>query len=116
MLAKFSSFLCVFLFLAALCSSLQAAQKSKIKAIVFDFGGVIAKTDKQQVINFIGESLDMSSNEALESIHQLKKHTNQGKPEKDFWITYLGVRGKTLPNEWLEQLDDVRLHALKDIP
>lgn len=92
------------------------AEKRQTKIIVFDFGSVIAKTDKQQVIHFISQSLKISPEDAQHVFQQLKEHTSQEKGEKEFWNTYAKEKKVTLPDHWLEKLDEERLSALQEIP
>lgn len=95
---------------------LKAKERAEIKAIVFDFGGVIAKTDKEEVSDFIANSLNISQPEAMHSLRQLKEHTDQGLPEANFWKVYAQSINKKLPMNWLEQLNIARFQALKEIP
>jgi epoxide hydrolase-like predicted phosphatase len=117
MLTKWLSLFSVLFLLIGTLSYLHAEQQQqKIKVIVFDFGSVIAKTDKQQVIQFIAQSLHISPEEAQDALKQLKQHTLQNKDEQEFWVTYANMKGITLPNNWVEKLNDARSHALKEIP
>ena len=91
-------------------------KERQFKVIVFDFGSVIAKTDRQQVIHFIAQSLNISQTEAENALNQLKHHTSQNEEEPEFWQMYAEQKKIRLPDHWLEKLDDTRLHALKEIP
>ncbi len=109
----FFSFLC----LAGFSSFSYAAQhKTQIKSIVFDFGGVIAKSNHDEIAQFIANSLNLSVEEAVEASVELKKQMTQGVKEGDFWITYANSKGKTLPKDWMDQLNEARFRSLKTIP
>lgn len=108
-------FLSILLLLTALMNLLQAEIKP-IKVIVFDFGSVIAKTDKEQVSQFVSQSLDLSQEETEEAFNQLKQHASEGKDDHSFWITYTKNKGIKLPYHWLNKLDEEKLQALKVIP
>jgi putative hydrolase of the HAD superfamily len=117
MLAKFSYFFLFLLCLAGFSSHLGAAQKSKIKAVVFDFGGVIAQSDHNEIDQFIATSLNLSPAEVADAKERLKKLPAQEREEEEaFWISYLNSKGKQLPNNWMEQLDEARFRAIKVIP
>lgn len=91
-------------------------QNRKVKAIVFDFGGVIAKTDRQQVAAFIAQSLNISQEEATKALEGLKENSLNDGIESDYWIAYTRSKQIRLPNDWLKQLNEVRLNALQEIP
>ncbi|MFI0435697.1 MAG: HAD family hydrolase [Parachlamydiaceae bacterium] len=102
-------------FLVSLISQVEAEQ-IKIKVIVFDFGSVIAKTDKQQVMNFVSQSLHLSNQETEETFNRLKEHAMTGKDDHDFWIAFAKEKGQTLSDNWLKQLDQTKFEAVKEIP
>lgn len=116
MAAKYDYLLCILLCLMSLYLPLEGSQNTKVKAIVFDFGGVIAKTDRQKVGEFIARSLNISQEEAMQSLEGLKENAFNDGIENDYWLCYAKSKGKKLPNDWLKQLNDVRLNALQEIP
>jgi len=116
MFEKLRHFLPIFLFITSLFPHLEATQNRQIKVIVFDFGGVIAKTDKQQVAHFIAEMLHLSESEAFHALAELKIYTNQEKKEEDFWTEYATIKEIVLPTDWMEKLAEARLRALRPIP
>ncbi len=92
-------------------------KKTAIKVIAFDFGGVIAKGNREEVNQFISKALNVPMEAALKARDELKAYTRQGKgKEIDFWIAYAKSNGIKLPENWQEQLDQARLKALKEIP
>ncbi len=91
-------------------------KKTKIKVIAFDFGGVIATTDKKEVAQFISKTLNLSPEQTNEALLQLKRYTKSGKEEQDFWLTYAQSMGIKLPVDWMNQLEKNRRKNLKEIP
>lgn len=116
MLAKFSYMFFIFFCLAGISGHVQAMQQTKIKAIVFDFGGVIAKSDHDEIANFIAKSLDISPQEATAASLQLKQQLLQGENEVNYWQVYANSKGKKLPDHWMDQLNEARFQSLKVIP
>jgi putative hydrolase of the HAD superfamily len=114
MLTKWVFFFSLLLLAIGLIKPLQAEQQ--IKAIVFDFGSVIARTDKQAVVKFISHSLHISQEEAVDAIQQLKRYTLQEKEEQDFWIDYANAKSMILPDQWVEKLNEARFYALIETP
>ena len=114
------AFLCTPL-IAQTCSEVKnypsEAKKTKIRVIAFDFGGVIAKGNRQKVNQFISKALDIPLEAAIKAQAELKAYSRQGKGEEgDFWAAYAKSNGKKLPENWQQQLDEARLKALKEIP
>ncbi len=94
----------------------QAPATQKIQAIVFDFGGVIAKGDKTEIGQFIAKEFGISQADAMQVQSNLKLYLVSGGTEENFWKEYAATSGHQLPNDWLEQLDNTRLKAIKEIP
>lgn len=115
MLTKWVSLLSVLFLFMGIVSHVQAEQK-QIKVVAFDFGGVFAKTDKQPVIDYMSQSLNISSQEAKQNLEQLRQYTLQKKSEPEFWDDYARKKNITLPANWLEKLNEVRTTALKENP
>lgn len=72
-----------------------------IKAIVFDFGGVMTDFDLKETLKFISNELDMpikNLKKALkEEIDDLAIGLIQ---EKEFWIRFAKKNGTALPDDW----------------
>ncbi len=111
-----SIFLCFFSLTSAYSSLPNNSQSSLPKVIVFDFSGVIAKTDKEELAQFISGSLGISHEEALHALAQFKIHAAQGGTQPDFWAAYIRSKGGHLPPFWLDQLYEAQLKAVKEIP
>ena len=115
MFIRWKQFYAIIFIFFSLCSFIQADQ-AQIKVIVFDFGSVIAKTDKEQVNDFITQMLNIPKEQAENAIIELKQHTNQEKDEEEFWINYARENNIFLPDHWLEQLNGARLCAIHEVP
>lgn len=117
MMARLSYIYLFSLFLIACCTSLQSDQpKPKVKAIVFDFGGVITKKNVTVIAEFISKSLNISQPEALQTLAKLKQFEHKGGKEIDFWPKFGNSIGKKITADWLNQLKEARLQAIEEIP
>ncbi len=97
--------------------SIQSTRKP-IKVVVFDFGSVIAKTDKKQLVHFLVSSLNIPEEKAIQAYDQLKEYTSEDK-EKDeelFWKIWTKENKIHLPNQWFDRLIAAKLAAIKEIP
>ncbi len=100
------------------CSfNLKATERGSIKVVVFDFGSVIAKTDKQEVARFIANHLHISENEAVEAMQQLKESNRAGLEEEEtFWAVYAKQNGLILPDHWQRDLDEAKFKLTQAVP
>lgn len=97
-------------------SPLLLAEKGKVKVIVFDFGSVIVKTNKQQVGSFLAKSLNIKPEQAAEALNLRKENTDGGVDENTFWLSYARNNNIEVPNNWFAALDQAKLEALDEIP
>lgn len=107
------------LFLLFICVILNGASKPHLKtrAVIFDLNGVIVKTDRQIIIDFIAKSLKISSDDVLQALIVLKKQNiYEEEDENDFWEHFAKGKGQELPLGWMEQYRLVRISAVKEIP
>ena len=102
--------------LTSLFQPLAGTQETKVKAIVFDFGSVIAKTDRQHIAEFIANSFQISSEEAMQLLLGLKESSAYDVDENLYWQTAAKTQMKTLPDSWTKNLTQVRLQAIHEIP
>lgn len=113
-------YLILAIFLIFTHSSLMAAPK--IKAIVFDLGGVIAVTDRQEMILFIAKSLGISPKEASKALIGLKETSLKGDTDNDYWVNeeywiqYTRAKKIKLPHHWIEKLNEHRLKSVREMP
>lgn len=100
---------------ASLISSFALAQApTKTKAIVFDFGGVIATTDRAKIIQFLTETFHLSEQELKPVLGKWKKVLVNNQSEKEFWTNYATSIGIVLPEGWFDEYDKVT--GFTDIP
>lgn len=110
-----------YLFILIPCMISQMSQVysqtiTPIKVIAFDFGGVIAKSDKSEVNQFLAKELGITEEEADELQNNLKSFSRNGGMEQEFWDQYTHSKGITLPANWNELFDQVRFKSIKEIP
>ncbi len=108
----------IVLFFAALvllfCTGPQRAVA--IKAIVFDFGGVLATADRTEVYRFLNQTFGLSGDDLQKVLTELHKEIAAGGDEERFWYEYAQSKEKTLPKGWFEQFEVVKMQAIKPIP
>lgn len=81
----------------------EALGASTPSAVVFDWGDVIAFSDRAVVVRFVCDSLAVDEVE-FETVNLAKrKAMEQGVLETDFWIQYAKSKGISLPANWAEQ-------------
>ncbi len=91
-----------------------AQAQTKVKAIVFDFGGVIATTDRTKIIQFLTETFQLSEQELKPILGKWKKILVSGENEKEFWKNYADSQGVVLSKGWFDEYDKVT--GFTDIP
>lgn len=117
MIRIFILFLCCPFF--SYCSSETApapAKQDEIKAVVFDFSGVIAKTNFSKLASEIAQQLHMSQQEAEQLLQKRKQDLKQGVSEEKFWDDEAKRRGCTLPLDWGAYFDEASFRALEELP
>lgn len=87
-----------------------------IKAVVFDFGGVVASVDRTQLINFMKESFPISDEEANHLLQAWAIHLRKEKDEMQFWEKYASSVNMQLPPHWLSRFHQIQACALQAIP
>lgn len=80
------------------CVSLCAAPK----AVIFDFGGVVAIRDRKMVTDYIHQTLGTN---AAKDFEKDKLYTAIAQGE-DFWQSYAHTHNKTLPDGWMNGLNE----------
>lgn len=87
-----------------------------IKAVVFDFGGVVASVDHIQLIDFVKESFPISDEEARRLLRAWTIHLRKERNEMHFWQKYATSVNVQLPPDWLDQFYAVQACALQAFP
>ena len=100
------------------CLSDCYAETPQIKAIIFDFGGVIATKDSELIVDFVSKSLESSPEDAIALLKELHAHKESGGDDIDWWNDYLDSLGYeySLKRLWLRQWDRVKSLSIKEIP
>ncbi len=81
---------------AILTSTLLAAPK----AVVFDFGDVMASPDPSHIVRFICSSLQISPAEFRAANEEKREAVKRGLKEEEFWIAFGETRDVFLPENW----------------
>ena len=98
-----------------LMSTLVVAQtQHEMKAIAFDFGGVIATVERAKIIPFLTDTFQSTEEELKLALRQWKLVLTNGENEREFWKSYAESVGVTLPENWFEEFDKVT--GFTDIP
>ena len=98
-----------FIFLTLICGVLFADPP---KAIVFDYGGVVAKVDRKPTLHFIADSLGKSYRKVKKKFSSQKLYHAFNQP-RSFWEEY---SGKKLSESWFTELEDHKQHMVREIP
>lgn len=102
--------------LYCLCGTIDAASPTtKVKAVVFDYGGVVSELDKTVIIQFLSDSFRISSNVVKEVLDKRRDYTSQGGDEQQFWNKVAQSTGVELPPDWSKYWCETRLKAIKEI-
>lgn len=70
------------------------------KAVVFDFGDVMASPDPKHIVEFLCSSLQISPAEFKNANEEKRAAVKQGLKEEEFWIGFGKHRGIFLPENW----------------
>jgi putative hydrolase of the HAD superfamily len=93
-----------FLFLIT-ATSLLAAEP---RAVVFDYGGVLAFSDRRIVDQFVCESLNLTTHELkCSAAQERRKAIKKGVPQSDFWQEYAKARGIVLSDDWKKTFNQI---------
>jgi len=99
----------LFIFLTLICCSLFAAPP---KAIVFDYGGVVAKIDRKPTLQFIADSMEKPYRKIKKKFSHEKLYHAFNQP-RSFWEEYAG---KKLSESWFADLEGHKQHMVREIP
>lgn len=109
----------IFLFCCALSFAgrvMAAAPHHDIKAVVFDFGGVVATYERQSIIDFLTTTFRCDAAALKPALQGWKAILQQGGDEQAYWRKYAGIQNIVLPDDWFEQLIDVQVRSFVAIP
>lgn len=75
--------------------------KPKIKAVIFDLGGVVIHWDSNIAYRYFSERFGLEIEDMKKSISKLSPSLQNGKiGEKEFWIRFFEFYGRSLPEDW----------------
>ena len=106
-----TAFACVGSFVSSFAA---ISSQEEVKAVVFDFGGVVAKPDKARILQFLTNTFQMTEKELRPTLNRWKIVLANNDDEKKFWKEYANSLGKMLPQDWFEEFEKVT--AFVDIP
>jgi putative hydrolase of the HAD superfamily len=107
-------FLSMFLF-SSFTNPLPPTKKN-IRAIVFDFGGVIGKANRDTVQKGVSDAFHISQEKVAPLLAELKQYFLKGGDERFFWEQYAASLGKKLPENWLTEFRFIIASAIQEIP
>lgn len=90
-------------------------EKPPIKAIVFDFDGVLVHSKTASVEKFLSETFNSSPEETARATKELRTFLAQGGKEKEFWTRFGYAHGTILPSDWYNQLERIKGDSLVEI-
>lgn len=93
-----------------------AQAEQPIKAVVFDFGGVIAQADTTQMSNFLINSFNINKEELSSALRDMQTYVSKGGSEKQFWEQFAISKKISLPNDWFDQFGIVIKKSITEMP
>jgi epoxide hydrolase-like predicted phosphatase len=92
------------------------AQSCTIKAVVFDYGGVIGTVDKDVVLQYVMKTFEISKEEALKLLKQFQEVQKNGVNSELFWTELAQKRGIELKNGWEKPFTESVLDSMHEVP
>lgn len=93
---------------------IEGLSNNIVKAITFDFGGVINKSDKRYLFSLLTKELKISTAEARKILKELSLAINENKSHEEFWIGYIAKTGKKLPTGWADKIKNAKSEAINE--
>ena len=113
----FKKFLTFFsAFLVILIAPADTCVATLIKAVIFDFGGVIATVDRCPIIQFLMNTFAMTEEELQPIYRKMKIFVANGGSDTSFFQDYATSIGKPLPANWVEQFAKSKQKSFAEIP
>jgi putative hydrolase of the HAD superfamily len=101
-------------FLLCLCTlHVQATTAHCSPAVVFDFGGVIAKADTDAMSDFLTLSFHIDKAQLSEAFTDMQ---NQGGSEEQFWLQFAANKHIVLPKDWIDQFGAIIQDSITQMP
>lgn len=88
-----------------------------MRAVVFDFGGVMTlEPDRKTIVQFLCKTFNLTDDE-FEVVNRVKRQAvKAGITDEEFWLSLALERGIELPPEWPAKLKSVMKNALNPNP
>lgn len=109
------SFICMFC-----CLCLFQNLAAHVEAVVFDCHGVFFQTVRQdefrqEVYEKLSKILDIPIKEVLERIRITREIVSLNEDDRRFWMLLFAESGQNLPEDWYEDLTDLRVSYCHEI-
>jgi HAD superfamily hydrolase (TIGR01509 family) len=88
---------------------------AEIRAIVFDFGGVVANADRESTVKFLTSTLNISENQIPSLMNDLQDYFSNGGTEEEFWKEFARTKQIELPQNWFCDLMMIMQRSLQPI-
>lgn len=83
-------------------SCMAASLFSTPKAVVFDFGNVMASPDPNHVIQFLSTTFSLNEEEFKKANDEKKFAMKRGISEENYWIEFGEKKGISMPENWAD--------------
>jgi putative hydrolase of the HAD superfamily len=109
-------FILSFCFFCCFTAQVYTTTKSQIKAVVFDFGGVISNANREPIIKFLMDTFDISEKELAIALNKMKEFIAKDGLEDEFWNKYALSRYIVLPSGWFTLYESIKMSVFIEIP
>lgn len=90
--------------------------ETSIRAIVFDFGGVVGTSNREFVRKAVAEAFHISPQEVPLILDRLKRYLMQGGDETVFWESVAHSFERKMPDNWLTEFRFILAASMCEIP
>jgi len=97
-------------FLLVFCWSCLCADPPK--ALIFDYGGVVARVERKEILEFLAQSLGVSYRKIKKDFASENLYKALNEP-RSFWEKYAN---KTLSKSWVEEFEAHKRNIVREIP
>lgn len=86
---------------------------SEIKAVFFDYGGVVVESDQTEFKQYLLDSLELSDEDLTRAIANYKLFTAKGGEAEEFWEAFAFEKQIDLDDAWFERLNQLQRDSFK---
>ena len=108
MLCKIGEMRFIYIFL---CLSFSLFAQTP-KAVIFDFGGVVGKVDRQPMLEFLSKSLNKPHKKVKKDLSGEALYVAMEKPYS-YWESYAGI---SLPLSWRKKFEAIKKAIIREVP